>query len=388
MTSIDISQAFHDGADELAASSWGVAGRLTDNASMPSDLLRCAALIEGLRLDGPLEVGALVFEPVPIESGFAGHELRQMFNDLLATHGFVSAFERSGWAMQLATRRRLAFVTTPSVEVDQVAHASIQATEELGRVIDALALTHGGAPRLFAAANEFSSDGGESWRTLALLAGSGTYPGTVLQRLLPDGDSLTEIDPREIWTTARSSPLTSLWLSLYRGVAAASRWDVRVLRACSLLEAIGRERLDRDATILDESGSVLLDNGGNPATTRGLRGKLYVLVSDTIGIAVSSPRVFLTSDRRSLWEEIGVWADIRNLVAHEGQWFPPPFASTLAGPQRRSAAALEAAGRGDGYEAGAGHYSGAVLAATEAVLRFLVIRETATTPEDAPPTSS
>jgi hypothetical protein len=329
---------------------------------MPSNLLRCAALIEGLRLDGPLEVGALVFAPVPIESGFAGHELRQVFNDLLAEHGFVSVFERPGWAMQLATRRRLAFVTTPPVEVDRVAHASIQATEELGRVIDALALTHGGAPRLFAAANEFSSDGGGSWRTLALLAGSGIYPGTVLERLLPDGDSLAGVDPREIWTTAKSSPLVSLWLSLYRGLAGARRWDVRILRACSLLEAIGRERLDRNTVILDESGDALLDNGGGPATTGQLRGMLYALVSSTIGEVVSSPRVFLTGDKRTLWEEVSVWADIRNLVAHEGQWLPPPFNSTLAGPQRRSAAAVETAGLGDGFEAGARRYTDAVLA--------------------------
>jgi hypothetical protein len=168
----------------------------------------------------------------------------------------------------------MAFVTTPPVAVDRVAHASIQANEELGRVVDALALTHGGAPRLFAAANEFSSDGGGSWRTLALLAGSGTYPGTVLDRLLPDGDSLTGINPREIWTTAKSSPLVSLWLSLYRGLAGTSRWDVRILRACSLLEAIGRERLDRNAVVLDGSGDALLDNGGDPATTGQLRGML------------------------------------------------------------------------------------------------------------------
>jgi hypothetical protein len=342
---------------------------------MPSGLLRCAALIEGLGLDRPLEVGALVFKPVPIERGFAGRELRQVFNDLLSAHGFVSAFERSSWAMQLATRRHLAFVTTPPVEVDRVAHSAIQATEELGRVIDALALTHGGAPRLFAAANELSSDGGGSWRTLALLAGSGTYPGTVLERLLPDADSLTEIDPREIWTTAISSPLISLWLSLYRGLAGGNRWDVRILRACSLLEAIGRERLDRDEVVLDGSRNALFNNGGDPATTGQLRGKLYALVSSTIGTVVPSPRVFLTGDERTLWEEVGVWADIRNLVAHEGQWLPPPFNSTLPGPQRRSAAALETAGLGDGYEAGASRYTDAVMAGTEAVLRSLVLQD-------------
>ena len=78
---------------------------------------------------------------------------------------------------------------------------------------------------------------------------------------------------------------------------------------------------------------------------------------------------------RSLWDEVGIWSDIRNLVAHEGQWLPPALPSTLAGAQRRSAAALEVAGRGDGYDAGANRYADAVMAATEAVLRFVALQE-------------
>lgn len=342
---------------------------------MPPELLRSAALIEGLRLEDALPVGALVLEPVPLEDGFAGRELRQTFNDLLTAHGFVSAFDRPSWAMQLATRRRLAFVATPPVEVDQVVPASMGATATLGRMVDGLALTHGGAPRIFAAANEFSSDGGKSWRTLALMAGSGTYPGNVLERLLPDGDLLTPVDPGDIWARAESTPLTALWLSLYRGITAEARWDVRVLRACSLLEAIGRERLDGDIAVVDESKNVLLDHGGSPATTGQLRGRMYVLVRDAVDAVLSSPRVLLTHDTRSLWDEVGVWADVRNMVAHEGQWLPPVLPSTLTGPQRRSAAALEIAGRGDGYDAGAGRYADAVMAGTEAVLRSVVLRE-------------
>lgn len=341
---------------------------------MPPGLLRSAALIEGLRLENALPVGALVFEPVPIESGFAGRELRQAFNDLLAARGFVSAFDRPTWGAQLATRRRLAFVTTPPVEVDQVVPASMEATRELRRVVDALALTHGGAPRIFAAANEFSSDGGKSWRTLALMAGSGTYPDSVLERLLPDGELLTTVDPHDIWACARSSPLIALWLSLYRGVSAEARWDVRVLRACSLLEAIGREQVDRDIAIADEVGNALLDHDGKQATTQRLRGLMYVLVREAVGTVLSSPRVLLTHDTRSLWDEIGVWADIRNMVGHEGQWLPPVLPSTLGEPQRRSAAALELAGRGDGYEAGANRYSDTVMAGTEAVLRSVVLQ--------------
>jgi hypothetical protein len=335
-------------------------------------LLRSAALIEGLRLDGPFRVGALVFEPVPVEDGFAGRELRQTFNDLLASSGFVSEFDRPGWAMQLAPRRRLAFVATPSAEVDQVVPASMEARRTLGRLVDSLALTQGGAPRLFSAATELSTDDGRSWRTLALMAGGGTWPGTALERLLPDGDHLEAIDTRDVWISAESNPLFALWLSLYRGVAAEARWDVRILRACSLLEAISRERLEEKTAILDDSGQALLDNGGKPATTKHLRGKLYVLALGAIGPVLTSPRVFLTGEGRTLWGEVGVWVDIRNLVAHEGQWLPPLLPSTLKKEQQRSAAALELAGRGDGYDAGALRYADAVVAGTEAVLRSVV----------------
>jgi hypothetical protein len=345
-----------------------------DNPLMPATLLRSAALIEGLRLEDALPIGALVVAPVPHEGGFAGQELRQTFNDLMAAHGFVSAFDRAGWAMQLATRHRLAFVATPPIETDQVVPASMEATRTLGRLVDALALTHGGAPRIFAAANEFSPDGGKTWRTLALMAGGGTHPGNVLERLLPDNDRLTAIGPHDIWVHAESTPLVALWLSLYRGVSAERRWDVRVLRACSLLEAIGRERLDRKTLVIDESGNVLLDHSGRQPTTGQLRGLMYMLVGDAVDAVVSSPRVLLTHDTRSLWGEIGIWTDIRNMVGHEGQWLPPALPSTLVEAQQRSAAALELAGRGDGYDAGALRYADAVMAGTETVLRAVVLQ--------------
>ena len=163
-------------------------------------------------------------------------------------------------------------------------------------------------------------------------------------------------------------------MSLYRGLSAESRWDVRVLRACSLLEAIGRERQNRDAVVVDEVGNALRDHGGRKATTGQLRGLMYVLVRDAVDAVVSSSRVLLTHDTRSLWDEIGVWADIRNMVGHEGQWLPPALPSTLAEAQRRSAAALELAGRGDGYDAGARRYTDAVMAGTETVLRAVVLQ--------------
>lgn len=50
-----------------------------------------------------------------------------------------------------------------------------------------------------------------------------------------------------------------------------------------------------------------------------------MLVSRAVETVLSSPRVLLAHEERSLWEEVGVWADIRNLVGHEGQWLRRHF---------------------------------------------------------------
>ena len=171
----------------------------------------------------------------------------------------------------------------------------------------------------------------------------------------------------------RRRSLLSLWLSLQRGIAAESQWDVGVLRCCSLLEAIGRERLASNRPVLDADGRPLAGHDGAPATTRQLRGLIYVLVQEAIDAIAPSPRVLLSHPTRTLWEEVGIWGDIRNMVAHEGHWRHPVLESSLTNPQRRSAAAFELAGRGDGLEAGWLRYADAVSAATEAVLRHLVV---------------
>lgn len=332
--------------------------------------LRAAMLIEGLRLDGPQRIGGLILEPMGHH--FAGRDLREPLNEMLAARGFVSEFEAPIWAAQLGPRRRLALVLTPPLEADDVVTASQYASIVLRQLVDALTLTHGGAPRVFAAVHE-RSDHGEQWSMFAVMVGAGAFPGTVLARILPDGETLPPVGAQLAWTRAQSDPLVALWLSLYSGIAGEPRWDVKILRCCSLLEAIARERLPAESPVTDENGDPLSGYDGTPATTRSLRGKLYLLAASAIGSAIQSERPLLSHPSRTLWEEAGIWADVRNLVAHEGMWNPPPVPSTLGAQQARSAAAFEVAGRGDGVDAGSARYADAVSAAAEAVLRSLVL---------------
>jgi hypothetical protein len=67
------------------------------------------------------------------------------------------------------------------------------------------------------------------------LAGGGRHQGTAIERLLTDGDSLEPLDPRDIWLATKTSAWVALWLSHHRGISAEARWDVQILRACSLL---------------------------------------------------------------------------------------------------------------------------------------------------------
>jgi hypothetical protein len=117
-----------------------------------------------------------------------------------------------------------------------------------------------------------------------------------------------------------------------------------------------------------------MDNGGKLATATKLRGMMYLLVRQALEVLELSLPVVLCHPSRMLWDEVGVWADVRNMVAHEGRWPPPAFPSALSGAQTRSAAALEVAGRGDGFDAGLERYAAAASAATEAVLRAAVIK--------------
>jgi hypothetical protein len=73
-----------------------------------------STLYEGLRLDGQQRIGGLLLEPMGFH--FAGRDLREPLNEMLAARGFVSEFEAPIWAAQLGPRRRLAIAITPPLE--------------------------------------------------------------------------------------------------------------------------------------------------------------------------------------------------------------------------------------------------------------------------------
>jgi hypothetical protein len=307
--------------------------------------------------------------PVGIDRGFVGRDGREIFNRELAEIGFVTDINAPAWGVQFGPRHRLALIESEALDIgDGVAGAQIP-NALASRVGDLLALTNGGAPRLLAGVTEVSDDEGAHWRTLAIMAGSGPFPGSILESRPTGGQPIESLDTETLWTHIDDDPRVPLWLSLYRGIAAEPSWDVRVFRACSLLEAVAHEVFPSPVQATNEAGEQLLDYGGHPATTRKARGAIYMLSRRCLEVLSISDDLLLAHDNKALWDEVGVWVDVRNAVAHEGRWLPHPSASAKPNRQERVAAAFDVAGLGDGVEAGSARYAAACAAGVEVVLR-------------------
>jgi hypothetical protein len=331
-------------------------------------LMRAAALIEGLRLAAPVTLEPFVVRAVSPDRKFIGRDGRGIFNAELADAGFVTSVDQSTWGTQLWPRRQLALAVCAPVEGDARAMAAFQGVTR--RMTDVLALSHGGDPRVYISAFEFSDDG-EPWRTAAVMLGEGPYPGSTLDRLA-DGLGLPALDPAAVWRAAPADPRLPLWLSLHRAAAAERVWDARMFRFCALLETIAGEAYPQPAPVLDAHGAVILGAQGTPTDTAAARGGAYMLLRRGLHALDLDEALLCASPDRSLWDEVGVWFDVRNAVAHEGACRAAPIPARRPGTRQRTATAFELAGRGD-LDRGSRRCAEVCAAGAEVVLRAVAL---------------
>ena len=332
-------------------------------------LMRAAALIEGVRLDTPVALEPFVVQPVSRDRKFIGRDGRHIFNAELADAGFVTSVDQPTWGTQLWPRRQLAFAVSSPIEGDVRAIAAIEAVAR--RMADVFALSHGGDPRVYAGAFELSDDNGETWRTVGVMLGEGPYPGSTLDRLA-DGRGLPALDPAAVWCSVPSDPRLALWLSLHRAAGAERAWDARTFRLCALLETMAAEAYPQPDPVLDADGAPILNPQGVPIDTAAARGGAYMLTRRGLHALDLDEAVLCTGAGQSLWEEIGIWFDVRNTVAHEGACRPAPLPTRRAAARQRTAAAFELAGGGD-LDLGCKRYADACAAGAEAVLRAVAL---------------
>lgn len=174
------------------------------------------------------------------------------------------------------------------------------------------------------------------------MLGEGPYPGSTLDRLA-DGRGLAALDPAVVWRTAPSDLRLALWLSLYRGAAAERAWDARVFRMFALLEAMAGEAFPQPIPVFDAAGAPVLNSQGTSVTTATARGATYMLVRRGLQVLRVDEAVLCADTDRTLWEEVGVWVDVRNTVAHEGVCRPAPAPTRRPATRARTAAAFERA---------------------------------------------
>lgn len=132
---------------------------------------------------------------------------------------------------------------------------------------------------------------------------------------------------RSDWASLSSQPRVALWLSLLSDAMMEPRWDYRLFRCFNLLEGVASEAAPRDEPVLDDSGNPRLQANGQPYTTKHARGKVFWLLLKLSSSRTQAESFF--SGRRSdgttfgLWDEVGLWVNIRNEVAHTGSWDRP-----------------------------------------------------------------
>jgi hypothetical protein len=336
---------------------------------MELSLYRMALLGEGVRIPCAVTVGGV---EVNIPDVRLGRDVPDLFAALLADAQFIPTVDHVMWMTSSAPSRPVFFLTTPWLEGNHPVAATMLLDQILGTVLDTLALAYGGEPRTVGYVVETSNPGKDP-RQLVLGVGGLSRPVSQLQRLAPDGSEVAPLDLDQTFQTLSRQPQVALWIRLFAPVAGEGRWDVRVLRLCSLLESIADNMLPAKQPVADQEGVQLLGYDGKLATTDTLRGQLYVLAKDACG-ALGLPEVTLVANpANSLWEEAGIWADIRNVVAHEGIWRPPPAPTSLPNPRRRVEVAATAAARGDLIDVGLLRYADCVMAATELILRHALM---------------
>jgi hypothetical protein len=333
--------------------------------------IRAAWLIEGVRIEGSVRMGSLRLSPVSLDRGYVGREAREIFNAELADAGFVTAVDRPMWGAQIAPYRRLVRAVSDEFSLGDASHLAALNTVA-AKAADLLAVIWGGAPEVVAGATELWDDAQGAWRTLFVSVGGGAWQSSILRKILPVGVDMRTDDPGELWAASEGDPRVSLWFALFRGLSRDRDWDRRMFRACSLLETIGSEVAPRGVPITDRDGRALVDREGRPATTKDTRGRTYWTVQRAL-VALDLPdAVVVAHASRTLWADVGVWVDVRNAVAHEGYWAPPPLPTRRTSRRDDVAEAFAIAGGGSGREAGWARYADTICGAVEAVLRAVL----------------
>jgi hypothetical protein len=300
--------------------------------SAPSFLV--LAIADNLHITQSQRVPGISLTPI---TSALGDDVRAVLNRILFQRGFWQWLNKNKWLEQMQ-RDRPAVLIDCYVKAETPASAGAFSREMIKQLLDMITLRRGAAARLIAGVVARQNESGRYQVQDVWIEHSG-YSENLLGGFLA-GEDVHALQAS--WSGLQANPRAQLWVSLYADAVRDPRWDYQLFRCFNLLEAIADTVVQPNAVITDEAGNPRPFRRGNGSyTTKQAQGKVYMLLLHLAGTAADD----------QLWDEVGIWVQVRNDVAHEGAWQPPHAGET---PEHAAArAAIAGSGRDGTFESGA-----------------------------------
>jgi hypothetical protein len=296
------------------------------------------AIADNLLLTQEQRVPGMSLKPI---ASVLGDDIRVVLNDLLQRRGFRQGLKPDKWIEKMR-QDRPAVVIECRVQAESPDAAKEFSSEAIKRMLDLMTLRRRAAARLIGGVVGHQTDS-DHYDVRGIWIEHSGYTGNWMGGII-SGEDIHGLQAS--WSGLQVNPRAQLWASLYADAVRDTRWDYQFFRCFTLLETIAEDVVPSKKTIIDAAGNPRLKSDGKPYSTREARGKVYELLMHMAAKVPTSPASF-TCQKPSptveaadqLWDELSIWGQVRNDVAHEGAWQPPHPAEKPAHAATRAAIA-------------------------------------------------
>ena len=295
------------------------------------------AIADGLLITQPQGVPGISLTPFKSE---LGDDVMNVLNRIVQERGISKRLDSQAWRRQMQANRPAVLIEC-HVQAENEDAATTFIREKIKRMLDMITLSRGAAATLIAGVVMRKDAQGEQ-QLHGVWIERGGYTENLLGGLL-SGEDVHAL--QKSWTGMQANPQAQLWVSLYADAVRDPRWDYQFFRCFSLLEAIADEVVPSTFPIVDEAGNPRpFRNGKGNFSTRQAQGKVYALLLHLDGAAAND----------ALWDSVGFWVQVRNDVAHDGEWQAPSQGETSDHAATR--AAILAGGHDGTFDSGTGPF--------------------------------
>ena len=274
----------------------------------------------------------------PLGAGFSHRRLCEIVDTTLRNLGIEGLAFMEETERQFGSSTPTFLVSYNMVEAVDHDDALEYCRHHAAVLFEILGLDRGQMPREFACmAIEYGSN--RRWH-LFMMPG---YRGNLLSDFNPvsTANRIEDMLPK-----LRGDPFLRLLTKTFAEATAEEDYGFSLLRCWSVLELVADREIGKGRALLHPDGSPILNPRGNPETTNSKHGRVYQYImtrgaykesgtytdngvqrSYIIGRDSSDPNYAPTTDLISLWEMVRAVYEIRNAVAHEGQFNPTKAAT-------------------------------------------------------------